>query len=360
MIPAWKIKREMTRMGYQLRAIPEAVWEPFASTAHEAAFDRGFPTIEGRVAIGPKVALVLCWQPKGMAESFLDTLDHLIEEGYAPFVVSNSPLSDADRASLQSRVWRAIERPNFGYDFGGYRDGLRLLRQWNVHPDRLVILNDSIWFPLWPEDKTLQRAEASPFDVTGTILRHRDGSVFLESYFFSIRGAVLGHPAFRAFWDTLRLTSNKYKVIRRGERGFGHALQAAGISIGPLFKRADFESIISDADEKALRQALYYMAAVDPQLATDGATLANATSSPEWTAQAREFIAQTVDKSQFYSTFPITTSKYLGYPMLKKSAEPVSAEWRAAFLRGIKEGALPDILPSVWNEALRRTKDAVQ
>jgi hypothetical protein len=339
-ISGWKARRELARLGQQLRAIPEALWEPFAQRAHDTALARGFPLAEGRIALRPKVALVLCWQPHGLAPSFLATLEHLVGNGYAPFVVSNAPLSPADHAALAPLCWRRLERPNFGYDFGGYRDGLRLLRDWGIQPDRLVILNDSVWFPLWPDDQTLQRAEAADLDVAGMILRQRDTASFLESYFFSIRGPVLDHPGFRAFWDGLRLTSNKYKVIRRGERGFGVALKAAGLSMGPLFPQAEFDATIRRADEPALRRILAYAAVVDPGQAAIGATLATAFPSPDWPTQARAFIAQVLLKAQFYSAFPVAAARHPGYPVLKKSMEPVSAAWRAAFLKAVDDGVV--------------------
>ena len=359
-IPGWKARREWARLGQQLRAIPEALWEPFAQRAHDAALARGFPLAKGGIALGPKVALVLCWQPNGLAPSFLATLDHLVRNDYAPFVVSNAPLSPADHAVLAPLCWRALERPNFGYDFGGYRDGLRLLRDWGVRPDRLVILNDSVWFPLWPDDQTLQRAEAANLDVAGMILRQRDSASFLESYFFSIRGPVLDHPAFRAFWDGLRLTSNKYKVIRRGERGFGVALTAAGLSMGPLFPKAEFDAAIQTSADPALRQILAYAALVDPAEAAKGAALATAPASPDWSTQARAFIARVLQKSQFYSAFPVVAAGHLHYPVLKKSTEPVSAAWRAAFLRAVEDGVLASPNSVILPEARARTCDILR
>lgn len=356
MIPGWKLRRELTRFGQQLRAIPESLWEPFAQRAHDAALARGFPLTTGKIALGPKVALVLCWQPHGLAPSFLATLDHLVRNDYAPFVVSNAPLSPADHAALSALCWRTLERPNFGYDFGGYRDGLRLLRDWGVQPDRLVILNDSVWFPLWPDDQTLHRAEAADLDVAGLILRQRDNTSFLESYFFSIRGPVLDHPAFRAFWDGLRLTSNKYKVIRRGERGFGVALKAAGLSMGPLFPQAGFDAAIHRADEPALRQILAYAALVDPGETAIGAALATAPADQDWSTQARAFIARVLLKAQFYSAFPVAAARHLNYPVLKKSTEPVSAAWRAAFLRAVDDGVLASPMSAVMAEARQRMK----
>jgi hypothetical protein len=355
-IPSWKLRRELGRLGQQLRAIPEAIWEPVARRAHDAALERGFPLHDGALPVGPRIALVLCWQPKGIAPSFLDTLDHLVATGYAPFVISNAALTVADRESLLSRSWRVMERPNFGYDFGGYRDGLTMLRRWGQRPDRLVILNDSVWFPLWPDDQTLQKAENAPFDVTGMILRERDGTAFLESYFFSIRGPVLDHPGFRAFWDGLRLTSNKYKVIRRGERGFGQALLAAGISMGPLFPQAGFEAALARVNPADLRQILAFAALVDPGDAAAAARLATGSASPEWEPTARRFVAHVLERNQIYSTFPVVAAGHLRYPVLKKSAEPVSATWRAAFLKAVQSGVLPAPLSSVSAEATVPTR----
>jgi hypothetical protein len=325
---------------------------------HDQKLAKGFPVLEGDQPLGPKVALVLCWQPEGLAPSFRDKLQHLVDTGYAPFVVSNAPLSAADKHAIKPLIWRAVERPNFGYDFGGYRDGLILLREWAVHPDRLVILNDSVWFPLWPGDLTLQRAESSSFDVVGTILRQRDDRMFLESYFFSIRGAVLDHPGFRTFWDDLRLTSNKYKVIRRGERGFGMALREAGISMGPLFSSDQLLQLFQTADEPDLRQYLARIATVDPGEMAEAVALSAAPSSPDWVQNARGFVARVLKHAQPYSAFPVAAAGRLSYPVLKKSADPVSVRWRASFLKAVDDGILPSPLPSVLAEARDRTKDA--
>jgi len=91
--------------------------------------------------------------------------------------------------------WRVIERPNFGYDFGGYRDGILLLEAWGIAPERLLILNDSIWMPLAPNSTLIDRFEAAEGAVIGGILhpdkvrrrvvkRVRRG--FVESYLYLI------------------------------------------------------------------------------------------------------------------------------------------------------------------------------
>lgn len=360
MIPGWKIRRELGRLRQQLRAIPEAIWEPFARARHDRLVRAGLPHMDGKQALGPKVAIVLLFQPRGLADSLFLMCRHLAANGYAVLAVSNAPLSGADKARLADHVWRVLERPNFGYDFGGYRDAIWSLRAWGVRPERLVILNDSIWFPLRDDDDTLARMEASPFDVAGTILRERGDARFLESYFFSVRGAVLDQPVFRSFWDDLRLTSNKYKVIRRGERGFGAVLRAGGIDFGAMFPTADFDAAIAAADESTLRQTLRYMAAVDPQVQAKGAALAAAAGDPAWLSNARAFIRQVLEKAQFYSSFPVAAVTLLGYPVMKKSREPVSAKWRSAWLRAVDDKVLAAPPGPILAEARGLTDEAMK
>lgn len=361
MIPGWKIKREFGRLRQQLRAIPEAVWEPFARARHDRLVRAGLPRTDGKQTLAPKVAVVLLFQPRGVAESSYLMCRHLAANGYAILAVSNAPLSAKDKARLADHVWRVLERPNFGYDFGGYRDAIWSLRNWGVRPERLVILNDSIWYPLREDDDTLARMEASGFDVAGTVLRERGNIRFLESYFFSIRGAMLDHSAFRRFWDELRLTSNKYKVIRRGERGFGVAMQAAGVAFGALYPRADFDARIADADEPALRLTLRYMAAVDPLVQARGAALAEAAGDgPEWPSEARDFIGRVLEKAQFYSSFPVAAMGLLGYPVMKKSRDPVSALWRAAWLSAVSDKVLAAPPGPILAEARGMTDEALK
>ena len=148
MIPAWKIRREIETARQQLQAIPERLIGPGRQRRLDSQFPNGFRVMNGTAALGPKVAIFLVYQPRGMAASAVATCRHLSERGYSVVLVANSPVSAADEQALGPCVWRFVERPNFGYDFGGYRDGIRLLWHWSVSPESLIVLNDSVWFPL--------------------------------------------------------------------------------------------------------------------------------------------------------------------------------------------------------------------
>jgi hypothetical protein len=349
-IPGWKVKRELVRLGQQLKAIPEFFWEPFAIRAHNAAFEKGFPTFEGQVPKLPKVAIVLCFQPKGLAKSFFVTLAHLVENGYSPLVISNSTLTDQDKEKLKASAWRVVERPNFGYDFGGYRDGIFLLRKWNISPDRLVILNDSIWFPVWKGDKLLRYAEESIFDVTGTVLRTKDSLRYLESYFFSVNGKLILDEGFNNFWNSLKLTSNKYKVIRRGERGFGAYLDKVHISFGPIFSDEKFKIALQTASDYELEVSLKYMCDESIGPAKNNINFSEARRN-DWSDEARNRVRSVLQRSAFNKSFQIGAAKLIDYSILKKSdGEFILKHWRLAWLRAFNDGVFSDVIPDILEE----------
>lgn len=356
MIPGWKIRRELSRLGQQLRAIPEAVTDPLRQRHHDRRVVPKLKFLKGSQRLGPRVAIHLLYQPRGIAPSTVFTCDFLASKGYAVLAVSNAPLSEADRARLAPHVWRIVERPNFGYDFGGYRDGLRLLRRWEVVPQTLLILNDSVWFPLDPATRAVEELEAHPADLAGAILRERGAERFLESYLYRIGGRLWADPAFWRYWDGLALTSNKYHVIRRGERGFSRAVLEAGGTLGAIWPTADFAERLAREDDDFLRLTLRHAAYVDAHLAAERDALLHGEGA-DWRDRVLAHVRRTLVKRQAYSSFPVAMARLTGHTVLKKSSEPVSAAWRRAYAEAVRAGALPVPAGPVAEELLRETGD---
>ncbi len=341
MPPLWKVRRELTRLGQQLRACFEPLYEPARQRRHDRAFEEGFPQVEGVVEAGHKVAIVLIYQPKVIPASLLLMLDHLVSHGYAPLVISNALLTDSAHAALAPRVWRIVERPNVGYDFGGYRDGIRLLWRWLLVPDSLLILNDSIWFPMIRDADLIPRLEASKADLSGTILRDGGKGAFLESYCYHIPASTFRHPAFRAYWRDLKLTANKYKVIRRGERAHSVALTQAGLTVAPVYSNRAFREALDGQGDDFLRTMLRHAAFTEANMAADCDAVLRAPDGPGWRALALAHVDRTLARSNFYRHYPVGAVRLLSYPILKKSKDEVARHWRSAYLGAVEEGALP-------------------
>lgn len=340
MIPQWKFVREIQRLGQQLRGIPERLTDPLAQRRLDRAVAAGLPCFDGAVPVGAKVALYLVFQPAGISESTIHTCRWLAGHGYAPLIVSNAAVSASDREKLKPVIWRGVERPNFGYDFGGYRDGLASLARWNVAPETLLILNDSIWLPVIPESDILRRLEDDPADIAGTILRERGDERFLESYLYRIGAPALRHPAFAGYWASLQLTSNKYHVIRRGERGFSAAMRKAGLTVAGIYDAASLPERAIEQDDAFLEATLRHAAYIDAHLAQERDRLLTDRGSA-WRDRVLKHMKETLRKRQAYSSYPFAMVSLYGYPVLKKSTEPVSAAWRRAYLAAVTEGALP-------------------
>jgi Rhamnan synthesis protein F len=363
MIPAWKIRRELDTARQQLLAIPERLIGPARQRRLDSQFPSGFRVMNGAASLGPRVAIFLVYQPRGMSASAVATCRHLSERGYSVVLVANSPVSAADEASLGRWVWRFVERPNFGYDFGGYRDGIRLLWHWSVSPESLIILNDSVWFPLDQNETMLVSMEASNAGFLGA-LRHVDlpetdtehAGIFL-SYFFLIKRAVLTSEVFINYWNAYVSTSNKYLTVRRGERGFSRTLFAAGVPSEGLYSRDRFMAAVERQPAAFLRQTLVYGAYTDPGLeqARDALLRADATSEV-WRRQAIDHIRAVVNKRNFHSSFCFASIRLLGIPLLKKNKGELQVRMRRQYLRAVMAGDLPAPEPAVLAEIEASTR----
>ena len=361
MIPAWKLRRELTRLRGQilgiprsLAALPKRLAEPGRRRAYDAAFPANLTLSHGDVAPGAKIAIVVLHQPHGIAASTFATCEWLLHEGYAPLVVSSAPISGTDRAALHRVAWQVAVRENFGHDFGSYRDGIRLIRDAGLSPDRLILLNDSIWCPLRAD--LMARIEAINADLSGLLqdekVAHDDAGgtptdrLYLESYFFVISGALWRSAAFQDFWTSYPMTDHKPDTIKRGEIGFSRSMQAAGFRLCALTDRARFLAAIAHADAQTLHQALRYAAYDDRGFADENADLLACFGTDDgWKAQARDHMRRWVNRRRFNSGFPLATATIFGmYFLKKKQGEEIFVAARRSYLRAVQDGhiAAPD------------------
>lgn len=353
----WKFRRELHRIRQQLQGLPEFFTEPTRRRRHDVQRVALLNAPEGGIGLRRKVALLLVFQPAGISDATRWTCEHLVKKGYAPLIISNAPLTAADRDLLHPWVWKMAERPNFGYDFGGYRDGIWLLQQWGIDPDVLIILNDSIWFPLYDNETLIDQMEAHSADFVGALqldpLRQthdlpRKKRPFFGSFFLMVKHAAWTHPAFKAFWARYLITSNKYKTIRRGERGLSHALLDAGIPCGAIYKRSDLDHHIHELPDDALRDLLRDLVTIDEHLEADIAvTLSANTSTPGWRARALNLAMKATEKQNILATAPITSLTVFQVPYLKKSQDWNNRKALELIRDRMRSQSLPQAHPAI-------------
>lgn len=355
MIPGWKVKREILRFRQQIAWY----WELTRARRRTRQHDRDRPRLvhrhDGAQPKTTRIAALLIFQPGPMPASILESCDLLTGLGYAVLVVSNGPLQPQAQADLLPHVWRLLERPNLGYDFGGYREAVMHLWDEGLDPDELLVLNDSVWIiaPAFPA--FLARLSALDAEVTGSVMRSKKGKRWIESFFFRFDKAALAHPAFRAFWQDYRLIDSKFGVIRQGERDFTVALAAGGLRVAALGDNPDFLAALAEAPDDELRLALTYAAPVTGGLAEDRARLLTPTPEPHWRTRVLAHFGVVLDGSRvWHSQFPVASLRVMGFPFVKQSREPVHFAWREQVLRAISDGVFPQPSPAQMIELQAR------
>ncbi|MDR0782998.1 MAG: hypothetical protein LBE83_04475 [Propionibacteriaceae bacterium] len=133
-------------------------------------------------------------------------------------VISNSPVSPADRERFDGLSDHFLQRENIGFDFAAWRDGLNLLG-WDeiVGFDELTIMNDTCFGPLHDFSRLYDEMQSRNVDfwgittnvglfdlITDTAGRHVEAPEHIQSYYVTFNQAVVRSAAFKQFWTSVK------------------------------------------------------------------------------------------------------------------------------------------------------------
>ncbi|MGI3183772.1 rhamnan synthesis F family protein [Nioella aestuarii] len=346
----WKLRREIARFGKQIGSPTRLLGGHLRRMRHDANPDN-VTVSEGALEFGQDVAIVLIYQPDGLLPSLQLTLDHLIENGVTPVVVSNHPVSASDRALLNGRCALIVERPNIGYDFGGYRDGILTLKRLGVQVERLIVMNDSTWIPIRPESRFIETALNAPEDVYGIFFNTKNKKVshrHLQSYFYRFGPAILRDERFWDFWRRMPLYGQKWLVVRRLEVRVSGTMSALGYSIGSFINPDDILAALEKlSDSEVLDVARYHSENTERGRSIFGDVLAAGGDDSDLTAKLREKMRNSRMRFYFIDAHPRVFLGMLNSPFIKKSREPHYAAQRELIRTG---GYLETIDPIIRAE----------
>lgn len=277
---------------------------------------RGYTSVIGSVvpgavdhSLGRYAIFVIFPQDDRLDPSVERALAALVRAGVDTAVVSNVGLSPAMVDQLRPLAWRIVQRANVGFDFGAYKDAVEYLGRERPDLERLLILNDSVFYASRGLDDYV-RELLGPEDVVAAFENWGEG-YHLQSFGLSVSGSVFRSAVFQAYWKAYVPVSNRIHAIQAGEKRLSDAaLRAAAssrvvYSASALYDRLREAPAEDRADTRILpkpyREAL---------AATAGPTFSIA-------EQARSLVDFVNTTSPIHSgahLFP----KYLGCPIYKK------------------------------------------
>ena len=356
--PAWKIKRELRRIEKQLeRKVAPIKYVP-RKVGHDLLWPLRVQQRPGQLSLGAKVAVLVVYQPDGVAPSTLFTLDHLAENGWSSIVVSNSELTDSDVEELEARSAFILNRENIGYDFGAYRDGLKFLWRSSHKPDRLVLLNDSTWFPLREGDQTLARMEALNADFSGHIFKIEDENNrardHVESHLLMFSDQMCNSDDFQKFWKSYVMTDSRDETIEKGEKAISQFAIHSSFTKETLLDREKLVALLEDLEDDALlevaKNTVHHL--VDTRNKV-GAMIEAAGSGKPWRQEFIDWVYLELSHSRHHLlsvTFFYAAMVHGGMGFVKKSSDLRFHLSRMKLLSMEQAGEIAPLHPDVRRE----------
>jgi len=172
-------------------------------------------------------------------------------------IVSNAELEPLLKARLLDNSILLIERVNLGRDFGAYRDALSvLLRQFKT-VERLLLLNDSLFYFERGLDQFIARLNGNQ-DFIGVTEVH-EFRYHVQSFALSFGPRVINHKKFRKFWRRFRPINTRRWSIHKGEVGLTRLLTKAGFRPHILFEAAQLRPRLGALPMREIVESLHLL-----------------------------------------------------------------------------------------------------
>mgnify|MGYP001801002824 FL=1 len=316
------------------------IWFLFATPYYELRISKRRKTWQGEQTLSDRVVVLVIYPSDGLPDSAKLTMQHIRDSGYSIVVVSNLPLSETDRAALLPLCATYIERPNFGYDFGAFRDGVLYVTEQRKDLQRLALLNDSTWYPLPDRYNWLLKAEEMGHDLVGAVSNYGTPRVGVEdfaefewtystdhrnfhycSFALSFGPEIANNRRFRRFWARFAMDNNKKRVVRRGEIGLTQWVIAKGFTHECTCNPATLRDELAALDDDRLYQVA--ARAIFPEYphgqAAKQAVLDTPRSDPGWRKLLTNYLLMAAtSQGTSYALAELTTQE-MSFPFLKKS-----------------------------------------
>jgi hypothetical protein len=219
-----------------------------------------FLSSSGSIKDATRVAIWVHWEPQGkVSEADLFLLRHLRQLGNSIVAVGNrdDQGSPEFEKALEGIADVVLQRPNRGYDFGGYRDGLLWAWPFLQSTRRLIILNNSFYGPFGSLGPALTAADPTLADIWGLtgsaqIRRH------IQSFFLIFHQRALQRQGFWEFWNSLEPLDSRKGAVLRCEVPFMASMLRMGLRVRAVIPYEELTAIASSTFGVVRRHAQGY------------------------------------------------------------------------------------------------------
>ena len=358
-VPWWKIKRELLRIPKKLVSLPKRVFLYYFSTPYYDRFlSKQKIILDGALPIRDRIAIFVIFPIDGLQPSVLLTLEHIAASGYSPIVISNHPLPETERTAVIEKCAEYIERPNYGYDFGAYRDGILHTIDHFERLKRLVLLNDSTWYPVHDKSNWILDAERMGHDLVGATsdfgLPKIDPTKYLclkwtwstsnrnfhyGSFALSLSPSLFRSTRFKEFWKSLRLFNDVKNVGLFGEIHFTQWVLRNGFSHNCTCNPKQLNEILHRISDERLAEISHNL--IFPhhrlELATKNVALRTDGNDPLWRAKMHNLILMAASNGSMCLALGDLVIHEMSFSFLKKKSLRLEKDGSDAALRIINK-----------------------
>ena len=146
-----------------------------------------------------------------------------------------------------------IERPNFGRDFGSYKEGFIHLNKQKMtyNCPRLLMVNDSVFYSMKGLSKFLNEMIHTETEVLGAT-ENFEIEYHLGSFCISLKNNIINNKILTNYWKQYKLTDVRPRVIKNGEMELSKILKK--ITTNPknfkaLYSTAAFHFFVKENPE---------------------------------------------------------------------------------------------------------------
>lgn len=247
---------------------------------------------------GGKYALFLIWQPKKVAWYIDNTI-----------IIANHALSTDQLSYLKQLSHTILIRDNTGFDIGGYRDATLHLANSGTKPERVIYMNDSVYYFKEGLTDLFRRLKNSKSDICGTF-ENWEFYYHIQSFCFSVSGKLFLHSQFQKFWNNYLPVNSRLWAIQQGEVGIAQAVIKICDNIDIVYRAKDLKSHLLALDEETLLD-------VSRQQCRPVRISPDAFKEAHRITIANDILERTTRRSQIH-TSGFLYKKFLGSPLVKR------------------------------------------